>query len=126
MSIENDFFSAVDSANFGYEIAWPGVDFTPPDEGVWLEPIVIRGYGIDEGLPLDSIYMPNGTFRVGVCSRPGGGVVALVGVAQTIAATLVKGTRFADGSFIVNHPKLQTPIIQPDKITVPVTMAYGM
>ena len=126
MTIENDFLSAVDSADFGYPIAWPGVDFTPPDTGIWLEPVIIRGDGLDPGLPMDSVYMPNGTFRVGVCTRPGNGIVAVAAMAETIAATLVKGTRFSDGTFIVNNPRAQTAIIEPDRITVPVSMAYGM
>lgn len=126
MTIENDFLSAVDAAGFGYDIAWPGVDFTPPDTGIWLEPVIIRGDGLDPGLPMDSTYMPNGTFRIGVCTRPGNGVVAVAAVAETIAATLVKGTRFSDGTFIVNHPKVQSAIIDPHRIVVPVSMAYGM
>lgn len=126
MTIENDFLSAVDAANFGYPVAWPGVDFTPPDTGIWIEPVIIRGDGIDIGLPMDSLYMPNGTFRIGVCTRPGNGVVAVAAVAETIAATLVKGTRFADGTFIVNQPKVQAAIIEPHRITMPVSMAYGM
>jgi len=126
MTIENDFFQVIDDANLGYLVAWPGVDFTPPDSGIWIEPVVIRGDGIDIGLPMDSVVLPNGTLRVGVIGRPGNGVVSLFEAAETIASVLVKGTRFQDGSFISTNPIVGSVIIEQDKLIVPVSMSFGM
>lgn len=123
--IEDDFFGALDDAALGYDIAWPGVDFEPPATGYWLEPVVIRGDGIDIGLPYDSTFSPNGTLRVGVCCRPGNGIVGLSLVAAQVIAALPKGTRFSDGSFIRSNPRAQTVIIDGDRIIMPVSMDYS-
>jgi len=123
--IENDFFGALDNAALGYDIAWPGGDFSPPDSGYWLEPVVIRGDGIDIGLPYDSTFSPNGALRIGVCCRPGNGVIGLSLVAATVIAALPKGTRFSDGTFISNSPRAQSVIAETDRLIMPVTMNYS-
>jgi hypothetical protein len=57
------FFTQLNDAALGYDIAWPNVDFTPPATGIWLEVSHFPNRGIDTTLSSQSV-IRQGLFQV--------------------------------------------------------------
>src|SRR5690606_8581597 len=62
-------------------VAWPGINFTPPDTGEWLEVSVFpngtENYGMANDAPVEHM----GILQVGCCARTGSGVVSVLELA---------------------------------------------
>lgn len=124
-AIQEALFTLLNDAALGYQIAWPGVNFTPPASGIWLEPDFIPNRGIDNGIPDSSSVAPQGIFRVMVVARPGGGIVGLTNAAQAVADALPKGTSISGLVRVSAHPWQQERVTDGDKIMIAVSIPYS-
>lgn len=118
-------FQVLSNADLNYPVAWPGVNFTPPTSGVWIEASFLPNSPIDEGIPNDSAVVPRGIFQINVNTRPGSGMVGITTAAELVQSEFPKGTMLAGFVRISQHPYLMSPITEGDRITLPVTIPYS-
>ena len=112
------------AANLGYPIAWPGVDFTPPAKGEWLEVAFFPNTGRQNGLGNDAQLTPEGMYQVTCYTRPGSGVGSLQTAADAVRATFPKG-RIMTGSVRVTRTPYDIQFDQgSDRIAIAVTIPY--
>jgi hypothetical protein len=107
----------------GLPCAYPGVGFTPPTEGAWLElqwfPNQTQNYGIGD----DGPFLRQGFGQLSACYRPGGGIVTGTRLTDQIIAAFGKGTEFA-GARVYRLPWTSSIIPDPERIMHPVTIAW--
>lgn len=104
-------------------IAWPGVNFTPPSEGMWFE---VRHFPNEsENLAMNdnskNIFL--GFLQVSVYTRPGSGIVSLTEEAEKIQAHFPKGQAFGPVQ-VRKRPSQSPPITDDGFIFIPVTIYY--
>lgn len=122
--IENDFFTVIESLNLGYPIAYTAIDFTPPQNSLWLEVKVFRNSGQDLGIAHNSSKIEEGLFQITVCDRPNKGIINMTTVANGIVAALPRGTVIGD-VYIKKQPYLMQIIDMEDRVMLPITMQYS-
>ena len=113
------------SASLGYDIAWPGLNFTPPESGVWLEVTFLPNRGIDDGLANDSDVVPQGIYQVMAVTRPGNGLFPVTNAAQSVIDALPKGTNISGLVRVHRHPYQGSAIKDSDRVMIPVTIEYS-
>ena len=113
------------AASLGYDIAWPGLNFTPPESGVWLEVTFLPNRGIDDGLANDSDVVPQGIYQVMAVARPGTGLFPVTNAAQSVIDSLPKGTNIAGLVRVHRHPYQGSAIKEGDRVMIPVTIEYS-
>lgn len=118
-------FQRLSDANLGYPIAWPGVSFEPPADGAWLEPALLSNEGLDNGLGPDDEYIPQGIFQVMIWARPGTGMIAIAGIAQTVTTVFPKDYRVSGLVRVQRIPYLTVLETTGDKIGIMVTIPYS-
>lgn len=123
--IQSAFFTLLKAADYGYPIAWPGIKFTPPKTGVWLEVDFFPNRGIDNGLDYASTVTPVGVFQVTVATRPGKGVITIGLATQKIATTFARGTTITGSVRVSRAPYNLSLLTEDDKIYIPVTIPYA-
>lgn len=109
----------------GYPIAWPGVKFTPPGSGAWLEVSIFEGTGQQPGMAYDSSYYPEGIIQVSAVTRTGFGFKPADDAAHAVVAALPAGTVIQDGIKITRRPTIGGELIDSDKLYLDVTARYG-
>lgn len=123
MGIEEAFFDAVAADFAPLPISYPGVNFTPPPTGTWIEVDIfpnepanqpLRGRGVDQGI-----------MQITLCARPGQGIVGINNASNAILAAYPKNRRFSTGHRIISDPYKLSRIDEPDKIMLPVSMTYS-
>lgn len=125
MTTRTAFMQAIQAANLGYPIAWPGVNFTPPATGIWLEVSLFENDPLQPGLANDAPISERGILQVTACNRPGTGFVTLASAASAVIAAFPKGKRI-EGSVKVNRtPYRMGDITDDDKLMIPVRIEYG-
>jgi hypothetical protein len=106
-----------------YKVGYPGVNFTPPNSGQWLEvrffPNETQNYGIADEGPHDH----RGFFQVMVCERPGGGITVGTMVADAVIAHFDKGT-VVEPARINRRPWLSNIVHAPERTLYPVSIPY--
>lgn len=111
----------------GYPIAWPGVNFTPPDSGYWLQVTLFQNEGQQPGLPNDSEYMPEGIIQVEAFGRPGVGYVGLDAVAEEVIDAMPAGSTLEGNLRILRKPyRTGEPLEQGDRTGIAVSARYGV
>jgi len=103
--------------------AYPGLGFTPPATGAWLElqwfPNRTQNYGLaDEGPSLKQ-----GFGQLAACYRPGKGIMVGTVITDQIIAAFGKGTKFA-GMSVYEMPSTSSIIPDPERIMHPVTIRW--
>jgi len=117
-------FQQLDAAALGYPVAWPGIDFTPPSSGVWLEPMVMPNTGIDNGLAPTDGTVPQGLFQVSVFDRPGRGILAVNRAADEVKAAFVKNATITGLVRVQRNPWSFEIEPNGDRLSVIVTIPY--
>jgi hypothetical protein len=112
------------STAFYVPIAYPGVTFTPPDKGHWLEVEIFENEPI-ELLANDAPVTPRGIIQITACTRNGKGMIELEKLANQVLAAFPKGTRFDGAIKAVKAPARRTSITDDDKLYMPVDIEYG-
>ena len=118
-------FQQLDAAALGYPVAWPGIDFTPPSSGIWLEPMVMPNTGIDNGLAPTDGTVPQGLFQVSVFDRPGRGILAVNRAADAVKAAFVKNATITGLVRVQRNPWSFEIEPNGDRLSVIVTIPYS-
>lgn len=118
-------FQRLSDASLGYPIAWPGTTFEPPATGAWLEPALLSNEGLDNGLGPDDGYIPQGIFQVMIWARPGTGMIAIAGIAQTVTTVFPKDYRISGLVRVQRIPYLTVLETTGEKIGIMVTIPYS-
>lgn len=125
----NEIYTALitilNNAALGYQVSYPGYNFTPPDSGVWLEVMFFPNRGIDYDTGNTDEVTPQGNFQVMVHDRPGSGVTTIDTAVQEVMATYPKGTRI-EGNVRVYRPAYVNELDPEDaRMTKIVTIPYS-
>ena len=104
-------------------VSYPGIDFTPPDSGEWLEmrffPNETKNFGIADDGPSTH----EGFIQLAACHRPGTGIVSGITLAGAIIAQFAKGTTVGNAT-IERKPYISAIVTMDDRICHPVTIPY--
>lgn len=104
-------------------IAWPGVNFTPPGAGEWLEarhfPNQPRNLGWESNAAQEYV----GFVQVSACARPGSGIVGITQLAERVIEHFAKGTPIGPVKTSV-RPYLAPAVTESTHIFIPVTIPY--
>lgn len=104
-------------------VAFPGVGFTPPTEGMWLELVWIPNETQNYGIADDGPSLLQGLAQVNVCYRPGRGIVDGLAMVNAVIVAFGKGTEF--GTMRVNRkPWCASPINDPERVMHPITIPW--
>jgi hypothetical protein len=104
-------------------VAYPGVTFTPPDNGQWLEVRMFPNETQNYGLANTGVFIHRGFMQVTVCERPGGGITAGLALAGEVVDAFDKGTE-ASPALVTRRPWISSVLSQPDRTMYPVTIPY--
>lgn len=111
------------AASIGLPCSYPGISFTPPTSGSWLElqwfPNQTQNYGMED----DGPSLMQGFGQLAACYRPGAGIMVGTQLTDQIIAAFAKGTTFA-GMRVYRKPWTSTIIQDPDRDMHPVTIMW--
>ena len=117
------FLTHMDTMSNGAPIAWPGVNFTPPDSGFWMEARHFPNETENQSWEATSKNAYMGFCQVSVNTRPGSGIIALSGLAEDVIDHFPKGLELA-GVRVRKRPHQSPPIEEGERIFIPVTIHY--
>lgn len=127
MSTNNDIANAFKAvlATFaaaqGIPVAWPGVAFTPPQTGSWLEMAWFPNETMN--LAFGAVSQYRGFGQVSCCCRPGPGDGVVLALADAVIDAFPKGTQLGIAR-VERKPWASSELSAPDRIAVPVTVRY--
>jgi hypothetical protein len=129
VEIEQSFFQDA-GTRLSLPIAFDGELFDPSVDapnGIWIEVAVARNNNANKGLADSSRGVERGFIQLTLCRRPSlrGNRIALADLAKSIRALYPNGYRFASGHRITDNTNELSVITQPDKIMLPVSIAYS-
>lgn len=102
-------------------IAWPGVNFTPPSSGMWLE---VRFFPNEpNNISLSGKQQYIGFMQVSVFVRPGSGIASAISEAEAVQAHFPKALTLSSVT-VRQKPYISPPIDEGDRIQIPVTIPY--
>lgn len=105
-------------------VSYPGVPFTPPAAGIWLElrwfPNETGTYGMSDENPCLVLV---GFAQVTVCDRPGAGLAATFEVATACIDWFRKGTTLGVARVEV-QPWVSSVLSEPDRTMLPITVRW--
>lgn len=107
----------------GMRAGFPGVNFTPPSTGSWLEVRWFPNETQNYGLANDAPALMQGFGQVSVCYRPGGGIVAGLALAKLVIDAFPKGTIFEDVR-VYRKPWVSSVLEQPQMVMHPVSIPW--
>lgn len=117
--------SRLQIAALGYPIAWPGVDFQPPESGIWLEVSFFPTQGIDQGLAPGDTVVPQGIFQIAVMARSGVGYVPVLAASDSVMAVYPKNTTIIAPVRVQRAPYVFDLPVSGDRIGAIVTVPYS-
>lgn len=127
MAADSDILSAaltrMNALTTSLPIAWPGVDFTPPSEGMWFEVRHFPNESENMSMEGSSKQLFIGFVQVSVLVRPGSGIVDLTAEAEKIQAHFPKGLDLGPVQ-VLKRPYQMAPVPDGDRISIPVTVPY--
>jgi len=112
------------AADLGYDISWPGLPFTPPDSGEWLEVTFLPNRGVDDRLANDGHVSPQGIYQIAVVSRPQP-EIPLRQAVESVAAAFPKGTPVAGNVRVAYPPYSGSVRVEGDRMRVVLTIEYS-
>lgn len=115
----------VSDAGFSEPISWPGVNFTPPDSGNWIEVRLFENEPTNYGMANDATETDRGLLQLAACGRPGKGMVALDTLARSIQAAFPKGTSIEGSVRVTRQPWRLGDIVEDDRVKIPVSIYYS-
>lgn len=122
--IAESFFQIVSGAGLGYPIAYPSINFTPPDSGQWLELSFLPNEGIDQGLSSPT-QIKQGLLQVNICGKPDCGLIPLHSISDTVAALFSKNSVLSGFVRISKTPYTTDIISLDDRQILPLTVMYS-
>ena len=118
-------FSTLQAGAPGYPIGWPGLEFTAPTTGPWLEVQFMPNQGIDNGLAPTDVTVPQGIFQVNVFARPGDGIIGMNAIADDVKALYPKNATITGLVRVQRRPYSMEIEGDPDRMMVMVTIPYS-
>jgi hypothetical protein len=105
-------------------ILYPGIKSSPPQSGMWLQPMVFPNEPGDIAWDNDACVDTRGFFQILIYFRPGQGVIDPSELADALIAFFPKGSDL--GVVRVRKRPWQSPVITEDssKLYIPVTVPY--
>ena len=125
MTLRAAVMTMISSAGFTHQIAWPGVNFTPPNNGSWLEVIILENDPQQDYIGNDAPVCERGIITISAVTRPGLGEVGLETLARTVQSKFPKGTVISGAIRVTKAPTRRSTIVEPDRIMLPVDIVYG-
>ena len=106
------------------EIMWPGIQETPPEAGIWLQPGFFPNEPDDIAWDDDSCVDTRGFFQILIYFRPGQGLIDPSELADALVAYFPKGSDL--GPVRIRKRPWQSPSVAEDasKLFIPVTVPY--
>lgn len=104
-------------------VAYPGIEFTPPATGDWIEVQAFPNETLTIGMQNTGLRELRGFFQVSACTRPGAGVMGIQAIADAVIAAFTKGTTFG-GARVERQPWCSSLLTMEDRIVIPVTVRY--
>ncbi len=124
--IQEAAFDRLDSFNYSPQpdVLWPGLQETPPETGMWLQPKLSPGESGDIAWDNDSCINTTGMFQILVYFRPGHGQIEPSELADALIEFFPKGTEL--GPVRVRKQPWQTPMVTEDasSLYIPVMVPY--
>lgn len=114
---------AIVAAGLGLPVGYPGVRFTPPTAGGWIEVDAHWNGNTPYALAADGPSVELGFFRVLVNWRTGAGPMPAQDAAEAIAAAIPKGSTFAT-AMTERQPSITGLLVDPDRLVIPVTVRW--
>jgi hypothetical protein len=105
--------------------AWPGINFVPPDSGMWLEVLFFPNETENVAWGAESPVNAKGFFQVSVFYRPGIGQVQPSAIADLIIAHYPKGLKFIGDVGVIKKPWQSPAVTDSDKLFIPVSIPYA-
>jgi len=108
-------------------VAYPGIAFTPPATGMWIELAWIPNTADEPWLDNDAQVVERGIFQIGICDRLGVGEFPLNRAADAVIEHFRKGTKMVSGPVTVRIEQRASsePAISYDtKIMTPISVRY--
>ena len=115
----------ISSAGFTQPIAWPGVNFTPPNNGQWLEVILLENDPQQDYIGNDAPVCERGIITISAVTRPGLGEVGIETLARTVQSKFPKGKVISGALRVKKAPARRGVITDPDALRLPVDIEYG-
>lgn len=104
-------------------VAWPGIEFDPPDTDIWLEARTFPNEPRDLAWNDDSRHEDRGFFQIRIFYRPGVGQVEPSQLADDLIDYFPKGLIL--GPVCVKKRGWQSPAVtDEDKLFIPVTISW--
>ena len=103
-------------------IAWPGINFTPPNQGAWLE-VSLFPNEPDDRFWSGERALQIGFIQVSVCVRPGIGLANPTALAESVIAHFPKGLEIGPVK-VRKRPYLRPAVTVDHYYFVPVTIPY--
>lgn len=106
------------------EILWPGIQETPPQAGMWLQPGFFPNETDDIAWDDNSCVDTLGFIQILIYFRPGQGLIEPSELADTLIAYFPKGSDL--GPVRIRKRAWQSPSVTEDasKLFIPVTIPY--
>ena len=106
------------------QILWPGIQETPPESGMWLQPSLFPNEPADIAWDDDACVDTRGFIQILIYFRPGQGQIDPSELADALIAFYPKGS--ALGPVRVRKRPWQSPAITQDasKLYIPLTIPY--
>lgn len=108
-------------------IAWPGVDFTPPASGTWVEVKHFPSEPDNPWLGNDEPVDFTGYMQVTACGKKGQGIMPVKRVADDVVGHFPKGTKMTSNGVLVKierQPGALSVIEDNGQIRIPVPVRY--
>lgn len=104
-------------------VAWPGVHFTPPATGAWLELAWFPNETRNMALGNDASQL-RGFGQVSCCARPGTGIVQPLDLAGEVIELFEKGTPLGVAS-VERKPWASNVLVANERVSAYVTVRYS-
>jgi len=108
-------------------VAYPGIAFTPPADGRYLDATFLPNRPANEPVGFNHQIVRRGLFQIAVLWPVGVGQVAPVDIGGQVAAHFARGTVIRRNGVVVsvlNAPWTSPPLQEPDRVRVPVTISW--
>lgn len=102
-----------------HPVAFYGIDFTPPDEGIYLQ--VVPFY--NDNKDYFQVSVARGFFRINAIDKVGHGPMPALEMAEQIASWFPRGSQWG-GATITGSAGIGGPIQDSDRLIVPVTFRW--
>ncbi len=118
-------FAKIAAAGFTVPISYPGVTFTPPSSGSWLEVALFKNQPRQPGVRGGSHVFPLGILQITAVTRNGAGVVQLDALAEQIKSAFPRDTVLQDDVRVNLEPWDSEAITDNDRVMIPVSISYS-